>query len=153
MSRIEKPSVLLIDDNEPTRTLMTAVLHREFDVHTAIDGSDAVEQLKTRAFAAIVLDLRMPQLDGFGVLEFLQQQSPDTLRRVLVVTAALSPHDVMRARGFGIHAILPKPFDVEALLNGVRECAGIDGGKFSNVFCSSGPMILLIADLLRQRLM
>jgi len=131
MSRIEKPSVLLIDDNEPTRTLMTAVLHREFDVHAANDGFDALEQLKTRAFAAIVLDLRMPQLDGFGVLEFLQQQSPDALRRVLVVTAALSPRDVVRAGGFGIRSILPKPFDVEALLNGVRECAGSDGSRLS----------------------
>jgi len=110
---------------------MTAVLHREFDVHAANDGFDALEQLKTRAFAAIVLDLRMPQLDGFGVLEFLQQQSPDALRRVLVVTAALSPRDVVRAGGFGIRSILPKPFDVEALLNGVRECAGSDGSRLS----------------------
>jgi hypothetical protein len=49
--------------------------------------------------------------------------------------------------------IITKPFDIDELLGAVKECAGdTDGGKLGNVFCTSTPMILLIADLLRQRL-
>lgn len=152
MSRIEKPYVLLVDDNEPTRTLMTALLQREFMIVAASDGIDAVEQLKTRSFAAVLLDLRMPLLDGYGVLDFLQQNAPDMLKRVIVVTAALSKSEMERARDYGVHAIVEKPFEIEVLLAAVRSCAGTGGVGF-NVLCSSGPVILLLADLLRQRLM
>jgi len=154
MSRIEKPSVLLVDDNEPTRTLMTALLQREFEIHLANDGYDAIEKLKTGSFAALLLDLRMPQLDGFGVLEFLSENAAPMLRRTIVVTAALSTREIERAKSFGIRDIVRKPFDVDDLLSVVRQCTSSDGsGPFSSVLCSSGPMLLLLADLLRQRLM
>jgi putative two-component system response regulator len=153
MSRIEKPSVLLVDDNEPTRTLITALLQREFDVHHAIDGHDAIEKLKTSAFSAILLDLRMPVIDGFGVLEFLEQNAAPMLKKTIIVTAALASREIDRAKAFGVWEIVRKPFDVETLVEAVRKCVGGESGKFSNVFCSSGPMLLLLADLLRQRLM
>lgn len=153
MSRIEKPCVLLIDDNEPTRTLMTALLQRDYDVRLASDGIDAIEQLKVRPFAAVILDLRMPHLDGYGVLEFLQQHAPRMLDRVIVVTAALAPREIDRARSFGIREIVKKPFDVEALQALVRNVAGDDDGGLASVLRSSGPMLLLIANILRQRLL
>lgn len=153
MSRIEKPYVLLVDDNEPTRTLLTALLRREFQVEWARDGYDAIEQLKTRTFAVILLDLRMPHLDGFGVLDYLKQDAPEKVRKVVIITAALTTREVERARTYDVYAVVPKPFDVDAVLNIVRTCSGLDGGKLSGVLCSSGPVILLLADLLRQRLM
>jgi CheY-like chemotaxis protein len=149
----EKPSVLLVDDNEATRTLMIALLQREFQIDSATDGMEAIEKLRTNQYGCILLDLRMPQHDGFSVLEFLQANSPHSLRTVLVVTALLAKHEIDRAKAFGICGIITKPFDVDELLGAVKECAsGTDGGKLGNVFCTSTPMILLIADLLRQRL-
>jgi CheY-like chemotaxis protein len=153
MPNTEKPSVLLVDDNEATRTLMIALLQREFRVDSATDGNEAIEKLRTNQYASILLDLRMPQQDGFGVLEFLQANAPDRLRTVLVVTALLAKHEIDRAKAFGICGIITKPFDVDELLGAVKECVGdTDGGKLGGVFCTSTPMILLIADLLRQRL-
>ena len=152
MPSAEKASVLLVDDNEATRTLMIALLQREFRVEVATDGAEAIEKLRTNQYASILLDLRMPQHDGFGVLEFLQANSPDRLRTVLVVTALLSKNEIDRAKAFGICGIITQPFDVEDLVGAVKECVGGNGGKLSNVFCTSTPMILLIADLLRQRL-
>ena len=149
----EKPVLLLVDDNEATRTLMLALLQREFQVESATDGNEAIEKLRTNQYAGILLDLRMPQQDGFGVLEFLKANSPDRLRTVLVVTAVLTRNEIERAKAFGICGIITKPFDVDVLMGAVKECVReTDGGKLSNVFCSSTPMILLIADLLRQRL-
>ncbi|HEY6136671.1 MAG TPA: response regulator [Thermoanaerobaculia bacterium] len=150
MSRIEKPYVLLVDDNEATCALMTALLQREFVVETAGDGYQAIEQFKTRQYAAILLDLRMPQMDGFGVLEHLREDSPETLRRVIIVSAALHDREVERLGGYDVFGVIRKPFDVDEFIDAVKTCAGLAGGGFGNMLCTSTPMILLIADLLRQ---
>lgn len=150
MPRIEKPYVLLVDDNEATCALMTALLQREFVVETAFDGVDAIERLKTRQYAAILLDLRMPRLDGFGVLDHLREHAPETVKRVLIVSAALAGREVERLRAYDVCAVIRKPFEVEMLLDAVKTCAAPNGRGFGNVLASSTPVILLIADLLRQ---
>ncbi len=153
MSISENPSVLLVDDNEATCTLITAVLHRDFLVDVASDGGEAIEKLRTGRYAAILLDLRMPPPDGFAVLDFLKEHAPERLRTVLVVTASLRAAEVARAKDYGICGIVTKPFDIESLLESVKQCvSGGDGHPFGNVIASSGTVIMLIADLLRQRL-
>ena len=152
MSNVEKPFVLLIDDNEATCTLITAVLRRDFTVEVANDGNEAIEKLRTKHYAAIILDLRMPQPDGFAVLEFLQEHDRRILRSVLVVTAAVSPSEMARAKAFDLCAVISKPFDVDVLLETVKQCAAPgDGNAIGNVF-SSGVLFFL-ADLIRHRLM
>jgi CheY-like chemotaxis protein len=154
MSRVEKSPVLVADDNEATRTLLTALLRRDFSIDAASDGNEAIERLRTRRYAALLLDLRMPYADGFAVLDFLKEHQPQMLRSVLVVTAALSRGELQRAESYGVCGIVAKPFDVDALLAAVKECAGPEeGSALGPVLCSSGPVILLLADLLRQRLM
>ncbi|MGN6183222.1 MAG: response regulator [Thermoanaerobaculia bacterium] len=90
----EKPLVLLADDNEATCTLITAILQNEFLVETAHDGMEAIEKLKSRQYAAVLLDLLMPVTDGYAVLDFLSQDRPELLSRVLVVTASLGAREM-----------------------------------------------------------
>jgi len=151
MTRVEKPYVLLVDDNEATCTLVTALLQREFAVETATDGMEAVERLKTTNYAAILLDLRMPGLDGYGVLEFLKTTKPDVLRRVLILTASLTDKELSRVRQYDVCGIVAKPFEVETLLSAVKQCASHDGSALGHFFFSNG-MMLLLAEVLRQRL-
>jgi CheY-like chemotaxis protein len=154
MSRVEKPYVLLADDNEATCTLLTALLRRDFNVEAAFDGQETIERLRTRRYDVLLLDLRMPLADGFAVLDFLNEHQPDMLSRVLVVTAAVAARDLQRAASYGLCGIVTKPFDVETLLATVKKCAGVDDGNaLGPMLCSSGPVILFLADLLRQRLM
>jgi len=150
MSRVEKPHVLLADDNEATCTLLTALLHRDFSVETAFDGHEAIERLRTRRYTVLLLDLRMPRADGFAVLDFLAEHQPAMLPRVLVVTASVAARELQRAASYGLGGVVTKPFDVETLLGTVKRCAGIDGNALGPMLCSSGPVILLLADLLRQ---
>ena len=153
MSNAEKPSALLVDDNEATCTLITALLHRDFVVETTSNGLEAIEKLRTNQYAVVLLDLRMPQYDGFSVLDFLKANNPEMLKSVLVVTAMLNQREINRANAYGICGIVIKPFDVDVLLGEVKKCVGdIDRGTLGSVFCTSTPMILFIADLLRQRL-
>jgi CheY-like chemotaxis protein len=154
MSRVEKPHVLLADDNEATCTLLTALLHRDFNVEAAFDGQEAIERLRTRRYAVLILDLRMPQADGFAVLDFLKEHQPAMLPRVLVVTAAVSMRELQRAASYGLCGVVTKPFEVETLLSTVKKCVGIEeSNSLGPMLCSSGPVILFLADLLRQRLM
>jgi CheY-like chemotaxis protein len=150
MSNVEKPSVLLVDDSEETCTLIAAILRRDFRVETAGDGMEAIEKLRTKQYAAILLDLRMPLLDGFSVLDFLKANNPEVLRSVLVVTAVLTRKEIERAKSYGVCGIITKPFDVDVLLDAVKDCVGDRGTLGPTVFCS--PVILLIADLLRNRM-
>ncbi|HUP46114.1 MAG TPA: response regulator [Thermoanaerobaculia bacterium] len=147
---MDKSYILVIDDNEATLTLITALLQREYVVESASDGGDAIEKLRTKRYAAILLDLRMPQPDGFSVLDFLREQHPALLARVLVVTAALTRPELERARAYGVCAVIPKPFEIETLLAAVRECVGpADSSPLSGVFTNG--MILLLADVLKSR--
>lgn len=148
---MEKPRVLLADDNEATCTLITALLQNDFAVDIAHEGSEALEKLKSRQYAAILLDLLMPVVDGYAILEFLQSERPDLLPRTLVVTAALSPREMQRVRAYDVCAVIAKPFEVDALQAAVRQCAGIGNDPFLRGPLLSGGMILLLADLIVRR--
>jgi DNA-binding response OmpR family regulator len=145
MSRPENPCVLLVDDNDATRTLVTAILQRDFVVEVAGDGFAALEKLKTGNYDAVLLDLRMPQLDGFGVLEHLKANRPELLPRIIVLTAALTRGEIDRVKAYEICGIMAKPFDVETLLAAVKSCVDPGGRPFGSVI-SSG--MILVAGLL-----
>jgi CheY-like chemotaxis protein len=149
---MEKAPVLLVDDNEATCTLITALLQREFAVDAVHDGLEAVEKLKTNNYSAILLDLRMPNMDGYGVLDHLKAHRPALLKSVIILTASLAAKEMARVRAYDICAVVAKPFEVESLLALVKQCAGPEPRHLGGNLFSSG-MIILIADLLRQRLM
>ncbi len=148
----EKPLVLLADDNEATCTLITAILQNEFLVETAHDGMEAIEKLKSRQYAALLLDLLMPVTDGYAVLDFLSQERPELLSRVLVVTASLGAREMQRVRGYRIHGIIAKPFEVDVLFNAVRQCTRQDSGGASmrGPLLSSGMILMLAAELVKR---
>ncbi len=145
---MEKPTVLLVDDNEATCTLVTAVLQRDFLTDVCGDGADAIEKLKTGNYAAIVLDLLMPPPDGYDIMDTLMKSRPDLLKRTVVMTAAISPRETQRLKNYPVADLIAKPFDVEVLLAAVKKCSGHDGPAFGNVI-SSG-VLLLIAEMIQR---
>lgn len=145
---MDKRFVLLADDNEATCTLITALLQQEFVVETTCDGAEAIEKLKSRRYAAILLDLLMPNVDGYAVLDFLTEEQPDVLRRVLIVTASLSPREQQRVRRYAVCGVVRKPFEVDVLFDAVRHCAGESATRFPGGPLLSSGMMLLLADLL-----
>jgi CheY-like chemotaxis protein len=146
---VDKPVVLLADDNEATCTLIKAVLQGEFTVELASDGSETIEKLKSRQYAAVLLDLLMPTSDGYAVLEHVAQHRPELMSRILVVTASVMRREMQRLEKYPIHGVVAKPFDVDELLAAVRRCSRAEGGPNISGILISGGMILLLADLLR----
>lgn len=112
------PTVLVVDD-EPDilllhRLNLEAAGHR---VVLAADGVTALERIAEERPDAVVLDVMMPVLDGWGVLERLKgDASPPP---VLVVSAKSSPSDIQRARDLGAGDYLTKPYDPDELLRRV----------------------------------
>ena len=148
---MDKPCVLLVDDNDATCTLVTAVLQRDFAIEIATEGSEALEKLKTGDYAAIILDLRMPPPDGYAVMDALMQSRPEILKRIVILTAALSQREMERLKKYPVCEVIGKPFEVEALVTAVKKCAGDSGAAFGSVI-SSG-VLLLIAEMLQRRWM
>ena len=114
--------ILVVEDDPAIRRLVTMVLKREgFGVDVAADGLEAVLKLGVREYDVIVLDLMMPNLDGFTFLSTIAENEPHRLRKV-IVTSAASP-TVIRERMRGTpFAVLPKPFDISELVSRVRAC-------------------------------
>ena len=146
---MDKPCVLLVDDNDATCTLVTAILQRDFAVEVATDGTEALEKLKRGKYAAILLDLRMPPPDGYAVMDVLMESRAELFKRIIILTAALSQRELERIRKYPVCDVIAKPFEVDELIGAVKKCAGDGGLAFGNVL-SSG-VILLIAEMIQRR--
>lgn len=80
--------ILVIDDDQLIRnTIVRALADDETSVDTATDGLDGIRKLRTTQYDLILLDLMMPSLSGFSVIEFLQHEQAANLDRVIVMTS------------------------------------------------------------------
>jgi len=92
-----------------------------YRVDIAADGLEAVLKLGVNEYDVIVLDLMMPNLDGFTFISTFAKNEPERLRKI-IVTSAASPA-VIRERMEGVpFRVLPKPFDIGELVTQVRSC-------------------------------
>jgi CheY-like chemotaxis protein len=116
------PRVLVVDDEDAIRKLVVRMLRREgFDPFEAVDGQDAIEQLDAGPFDALVLDLMMPRVDGFGVVKHLIDSHPGMVEKTVVMTAY--PKTAAQERLHQLCCIVSKPFEMAELIQLVRECA------------------------------
>ncbi|SHI75608.1 response regulator [Wenxinia saemankumensis] len=120
-------AILAIDDSRTIREMVSRTLTGAgFDVTTANDGAEGVEAFATRRFDAVVTDINMPRLDGFGVIEAIR--GGDTNRRVpiLVLTTESGPALKDRARKAGATGWIVKPFEDRAFVDVLNRVTGRD---------------------------
>lgn len=118
----DQVGILVVEDDESIRRLVKMVLEREgYCVEIAGDGLEAVLKLGLADYDVIVLDLMMPNLDGFEFMATIAANDPSRLKRIIVASAA-SP-GVIAARLHGLpFEVLAKPFDIRDLAASVRAC-------------------------------
>ena len=110
--------VLIIDDDAELCQLVSRFLTREgFDVTVAMRGSAGVEYAMTGDYSLIMLDVMMPDMDGFEVLRRIRQTSRIP---VLMLTARGDTHDRILGLEMGADDYLPKPFDPAELVARIR---------------------------------
>lgn len=99
--------ILIAEDDTGLRTFFTEVLESAHEIVAVADGFDAIEALKGETFDLVVTDIRMPHVDGFGVLEHAREHAPDT--PVLVLTAFGDVTTAVKAMKLGAADFLEKP--------------------------------------------
>ena len=115
-------AILVVEDDAAIRRLVRMVLERlDYKVELAADGVEAVLKMGLVEYDAIILDLMMPNLDGFAFINTLEENDPDRLRRI-IVTSAASPAVINERLAGRPFDVLTKPFDINDLARRVRAC-------------------------------
>ena len=121
---MSQPKVLIVEDDQPIRTLMVAALRREpLEIHSAPDGLIALELVRANDYAVILLDLMLPRVNGFEFLERLHEELRPGAAPVTMVMTAFDGAPVKQLGAMRVQAILHKPFDIERVVEMIRDCA------------------------------
>ncbi|MCB2154747.1 sigma-54 dependent transcriptional regulator [bacterium] len=114
--------ILIVDDEENIRFVLSEVLSREgFEPHQAVNGLDAVEKCKAEPFDIVIMDLRMPKLDGMEAMKQIREHNPEVL--VLIITAHGTQKTALEAIQNGAYDYFSKPFDLTEVRVVVRRAA------------------------------
>lgn len=115
--------VLVADDDFSIRRLVCTIVEREGLLADCVaDGEEAIEKLQENEYAVILLDLMMPRLDGFAVIDYLRNHPPLHKPVVLVVTA-YADQKFKEVDPAVVAGVLRKPFEVADLGNIISLCA------------------------------
>ncbi len=111
---MEKKPILIVDDEKNIRmTLSQSLESLEMETDTASDGEEALAKLKEKDFGLILLDIRMPGMDGMEVLRQVREIRPDI--RVIMITAYGTIESAVEAIKLGAVDFLQKPFDPDEI--------------------------------------
>ncbi|NLG48775.1 MAG: response regulator [Chloroflexi bacterium] len=121
---VSRQRILVVDDEPATVEVVARALQRlgnDIDVATASDGFEAGMQLATFKPDLLVLDLMMPQIDGFEVCRAVRQNAATAHIKILIITAYGVHENIERAIQAGANDFVHKPLDMDQLLGKVRE--------------------------------
>lgn len=109
---MSRQQILIVDDEEVNRELLRMMFEEEYDILEAADGGQAVEQIEKRGdMVLILLDVVMPVLDGFEVLEYMKERDLLNTIPVILVTGMTARESEGRAYRYGIADVMHKPYE------------------------------------------
>ena len=118
------PEVLLVDDDPDIRAMLAFTLDDYgFTIREAGDGVQALHALAEHAPDVMVLDLMMPNIDGFGVLAEMRDRNLAPTTRVLILSCKVDERDFVRGYELGADEYVTKPFDPDGLARVVEKLA------------------------------
>jgi DNA-binding response OmpR family regulator len=131
--------VLVVDDEPAIRALVAKIVERAgHPVDTARDGAEAIAKLEQTRYAVIVLDLMMPNIDGYGLIQHLK--TTQGVKPSIIVVSAGDSGALRKLDGAMVHSILRKPFDIDVL--GDLITAAVKASEESETINGSGDVIL-----------
>ena len=117
-----KTRILIADDEEGIRESLSLILSDLYDLDFAHDGEETLSKASKGSHDLLLLDIKMPKLDGLEVLRQLKSKQSTT--PVLILTAYQSVELAREAVKLGAQNYLPKPFEREQILNAVKAVLG-----------------------------
>ena len=113
--------VLVVDDNDDVRQLVAGVLGEEgHKVQIAADGASALEAMRREAPDVLILDIMMPEVDGYTVLKTMTKEDLKKRTKVMVLTAKTMEADWVRGYRLGADHYLTKPFTMAELIDSLN---------------------------------
>jgi two-component system response regulator PhoP len=123
MIPVATAEVLIVEDDDVIRAMLVAALQREgLRVTAARDGVDGLDILRMMPFAVVIVDLMMPRMSGFELLDAIAAEIRKPLPMIFVMTA-YDDSVIRRLDSAIVAGVLRKPFDLEHLVALVRDCA------------------------------
>jgi DNA-binding response OmpR family regulator len=119
----EKIRLLFVDDEDSMRMLIkNQFVHEGFFVETVDDGDTAIEVLKKNKYDIIILDIKMPRMNGIEVLKYIKENKIGS--KVIVLTAVDDLAVAIEAVKNGANDYLTKPYDLDNLLSCIQKVLG-----------------------------
>jgi len=114
--------ILVADDDHSIRQLLRTIIRREgFEADCVVDGQQAIDHLRRGEYAVVLLDLMMPNVNGFDVIRYLKEHSP-VYKPVVLVISAYTDQAFRDVDPDIVAGVLRKPFEVADLAGLVRLC-------------------------------
>jgi DNA-binding NtrC family response regulator len=115
----DKNRLLVVDDEEALRTVLSSELTTEgYDVQAAADGQEAISELEKGTFDLVLLDIKMPRMNGFEVLKYVKEKHPKT--KVVMLTGFADLKNALESKKLGAEDFVSKPYDLVDLLTTIE---------------------------------
>lgn len=108
----EKHKILIVDDSELNREILLSILEDEYDCYEAEDGEQAIAMISdsNMNYQLVLLDLVMPKVDGYGVLEYMNKNKLLDEIPVIIITSDTSEESIVKAYSLGTFDLFTKPY-------------------------------------------
>ena len=115
----DKSRILVVDDEDPLRTILSSELVSVgYEVSSASDGEEAISMVQNKKFDLVLLDIKMPKVDGFEVLKFIKKGFPGI--KVIMLTGFADLKNAIEAKKNGAEDFVSKPYDLVDLLTTIE---------------------------------
>ncbi len=114
---VQRDKILIVDDEIQLSNLLQAELQEtnRYIVDLAFDGVEAINLIQNNLYDVILLDIKLPRVGGFEVLQFIQEKSPDS--QVIILSRYGDVKTVVQTMKLGAYDFIGKPYDIDELLN------------------------------------
>ncbi|MBI5195552.1 MAG: response regulator [Nitrospirae bacterium] len=118
---IQRPRILCVDDEPANLKLLEAILvPRGYDVIMVENGREAIEKIKEKNIAMVLLDVMMPEIDGFEVCKMIKENERFRNIPIIMITALRSKEDRVKGIAVGVEDFISKPFDQAEVLARIK---------------------------------
>jgi DNA-binding NtrC family response regulator len=115
----KKHLILVVDDEESLRTVLSSELINEgYEVRTASDGDDAIQEMRNVDFDLVLLDIKMPRMNGFEVLKHIKENHARS--KVVMLTGFADLKNAIESKKLGADDFVSKPYDLVDLLTTIE---------------------------------
>ncbi len=115
----DKSRILVVDDEDALRMVLSSELSSSgYEVATASDGDEAITVIQNKKFDLVLLDIKMPKVDGFEVLKFIKKNYPAV--KVIMLTGFADLKNAIESKKHGAEDFVSKPYDLVDLLTTIE---------------------------------